>query len=91
MASSIPVFPGVSGCISLSVEIVNLLLTSKSNKQEHRSLQSAVQNINVFLKALSDDVITPEGSQVLGEQQQAVLACCCCAECAAVAGPACCA
>jgi hypothetical protein len=67
------VLSGVSSCISLSVRIVDLLLTSKDNKHEFRSLKSAVDNIRVFLTALPQEGITQQGSEVLSEfthQQQ---------------------
>jgi hypothetical protein len=61
------VFAGVSSCVSLSVRIVDLLLISKSNKHEFRSLLSAVDNIKVFLTALPPEGITQQGEKVLSE------------------------
>lgn len=58
---------GLGSCVSLSVRIVDLLLTSKSNKHEYRSLLSAVDNIKVFLTALPQEGITQQGDTVLRE------------------------
>jgi hypothetical protein len=64
------VFCGLASCISLSVRIVDLLLTSKHNKHEFRSLKSAVQNIRVFLTALPQEGITQQSNEVLSEYAQ---------------------
>jgi hypothetical protein len=64
------VFSGVASCVSLSVRIIDLLLTSKHNKQEFRSLKSAVQNIKVFLTALPQEGISEQGNEVLSEYKQ---------------------
>jgi hypothetical protein len=61
---------GVAGCVNLSVQIISLLLTSKENKHEYRSLQSAVQNIKVFLTAMPQEGITQQGNEVLSKYQQ---------------------
>jgi hypothetical protein len=45
----------LTGCITLSVEIVDYLLISKGNKDEYRSLKSALQNFYWFLDALPND------------------------------------
>jgi hypothetical protein len=52
------------------VRIVDLLLASKNNKHEFRSLKSAVDNIRVFLTALPQEGITQQGNEVLSEYKQ---------------------
>jgi hypothetical protein len=59
--------PMIGACVSLSWQILQLLLTSKGNKQEQKSLQSAVTNINRFLKAITADGVSDEGNEVLSE------------------------
>jgi hypothetical protein len=49
---------------------MELLLASKDNKHEFRSLKSAVDNIRVFLTALPTEGITQQGNAVLGEYTQ---------------------
>jgi hypothetical protein len=61
---------GLTSCVSLSVRIVDLLLASKHNKHEFRSLKSAVDNIRVFLTALPQEGITQQGNEVLSEFTQ---------------------
>jgi hypothetical protein len=61
---------GLASCVSLSVRILDLLLASKNNKHEFRSLKSAVDNTRVFLTAVPQEGITQQGNEVLGEQQQ---------------------
>jgi hypothetical protein len=58
---------GLASCINLSVRILDLLLTSKHNKHEFRSLKAAVDNIRVFLTALPQEGITQQGNEVLSE------------------------
>jgi hypothetical protein len=61
--------PVIGTCVSLSWQILQLLLTSKGNKQEHKSLQSAVTNIHRFLEAVGFnlDGVSAEGNEVLSE------------------------
>ena len=69
-AMSLPgfnVLTGVASCVTLSGQIVQLLLTAKGNKHEYRSLFAAVRSIQRFLQALPADGVTPEGQEVLGE------------------------
>lgn len=58
--------PVVGTCVSLSWQIVQLLMTSKANKSEHKSLHSALTNICSFLEGIAADV-TPQGNEVLSK------------------------
>lgn len=59
--------PVMGTCVSLSWQIMQLLWTSKDNKHEHKSLQSALTNIHRFLQAVPADGVSSEGREVLGE------------------------
>jgi hypothetical protein len=59
--SNANLLPVVSNCISLSWQILQLPWTSKSNKHEHKSLQSALTNIRSFLQAVPSDGVSREG------------------------------
>lgn len=59
--------PMVGNCVSLSWQILQLLLVSKGNKNEHKSLQSALTNIHRFLQAIPFDGVTAEGNEVLSK------------------------
>lgn len=59
--------PIIGTCVSLSFQIVQLLQTSKNNKQEHISLQRAVKQIHRFLEAVPPHGVSAEGNKVLGE------------------------
>jgi hypothetical protein len=59
--------PMIGSCVSLSWQILQLLLTSKGNKKEHKSLQSALTNIHRFLEAVNADGVTAAGNEVLSK------------------------
>lgn len=66
-AGSVGMLPMIGSCVSLSWQILQLLLTSKGNKDEHKSLRSALTNINRFLKAVPPEGVSEEGNEVLSK------------------------
>jgi hypothetical protein len=65
----------IGTCVSLSWQILQLLLTAKGNKHEHKSLQSAVTNIHRFLRVVPSEGVSDEGNEVLSKW------CCSCTGC----------
>jgi hypothetical protein len=61
------IFSGASSCVTLSAQIIHLLITAKDNKAEWKSLLAAVEGIHAFLRDLPTDGITTQGTRVLGE------------------------
>jgi hypothetical protein len=64
---SFSMVPMIGTCVSLSWQTLQLLVTAKGNKHEHKSLQSALTSINRFLKAIPADGVSDEGNEVLSE------------------------
>lgn len=60
--------PMIGPCVSLSLQILQLLVTARGNKQEHKSLQSAVTNIHRFLQAVPPEGVSAEGNETLSKQ-----------------------
>jgi hypothetical protein len=86
--SNVNFLPVVGNCISLSWQILQLLWTSKSNKHEHKSLQSALTNIRSFLEGVTADAVSPKGRSAYSKWMQLLMVLGVTAAAAAAATPA---